>query len=44
MENEAKRALMQMKVKEYYKELELEKVENIYEYAIIFKGKKCIVR
>ena len=44
MENTAKKALKQMKEKEYYKELELEKVENIYEYAIVFKGKKCIVR
>ena len=25
-------------------ELELDEIENIYEYAIIFKGKKCIVR
>jgi len=44
MENTAKNALKQMKEKEYYKELELEGIENIYEYSIVFKGKKCIVR
>ena len=44
MENTAKKALKQMKEKEYYKELELEGIENIYEYSIVFKGKKCIVR
>jgi len=44
MENTAKNALEQMKEKEYYKELLLEKVDSIYEYAIVFKGKKCIVR
>ena len=44
MENTAKNALKQMKEKEYYKELLLDKIENIYEYAIVFKGKKCIVR
>lgn len=44
MEKEAVKALKQMKDKEYYKELELENVREIYEYAIVFKGKKCIVR
>lgn len=44
MEKAATKALNQMKEKEYYKELELDKVKEIYEYAIIFKGKKCIVR
>ena len=33
-----------MREKEYYQELVLDKVENIHEYAIIFKGKKAIVR
>ena len=44
MENLAKKAKKQMKEKEYYKELQLEKIENIKEYALIFCGKKCIVR
>lgn len=44
IEKEATKALKQMKEKEYYKELELEQVKEIYEYAIVFKGKKCIVR
>ena len=44
MEESAKKALSQMKEKEYYQELVLDKVEHIHEYAIIFKGKKAIVR
>ena len=44
MEESAKKALSQMKEKEYYQELVLDKVETIHKYAIIFKGKKVIVR
>ena len=44
MEETAKKALSQMREKEYYQKLVLDKVENIHEYAIIFKGKKAIVR
>ena len=44
MEQSAMNAIEQMKKKEYYRELELDKVKNIYEYAIIFKGKHAIVR
>jgi len=44
MEQSAINAIEQMKNKEYYRELELDKVKNIYEYAIVFKGKHTIVR
>lgn len=44
MEELAKRAIKQMKEKEYYQELVLNKVEKIYEVAMVFKDKKCIVR
>ncbi len=44
MENLASLAKNQMKEKEYYKELQLDKVQNIKEYALVFCGKKCIVR
>ena len=44
MEIIAENARKQMKEKEYYKELELDQVTNIKEYAIVFSGKKCIVR
>ncbi len=44
MEKLASIAKEQMKEKEYYKELELDKVQNIKEYAVVFCGKKCIVR
>ncbi len=44
MENMASLAKNQMKEKEYYKELQLDKVSNIHEYALVFCGKKCIVR
>ena len=44
MEEESLEAKKQMKEKEYYKELQLDKVENIHEYALVFCGKKCIVR
>ena len=44
MENIFENAIAQMKEKEYYKELELDKVQNIKEYAVVFCGKKCIVR
>lgn len=30
--------------KEYYKELELDKVEKIITYSIAFRGKKCVVK
>ena len=33
----------QIKEKEYYKELELDRVENILTYCIAFKGKNCKV-
>ena len=44
METSAKDAINQMKDKEYYKELELEGVNNIKEIAMVFHGKKVIVR
>ncbi len=44
MEEKSLEAKKQMKEKEYYKELQLDKVENIHEYALVFWGKKCIVR
>ena len=44
MEEVANKAIEQMKEKEYYEELVLDKVKNIYSFAIIFKGKSCIVR
>ncbi len=44
MENLASLAKKQMKEKEYYKELQLDKVENIKEYALVFYEKKCVVR
>ena len=44
MEEVANIALEQMQEKEYYEELKLDKVKNIYSFAIIFKGKSCIVR
>ena len=44
MENLAIKAKEQMKEKEYYKELELDKIKDIKEYAIVFYEKKCIVR
>ena len=44
METLANIAKEQMKEKEYYKELELDKVQNIKEYAVVFCDKKCIVR
>ncbi len=44
MESLASVALNQMKEKGYYKELELDKVQSIKEYAVVFCGKKCIVR
>ncbi len=34
----------QMKEKEYYKELELDKVSEIHEISIVFGKKHCIVR
>ena len=44
METSAKDAINQMKDKEYYKGLELEGVNNIKEIAMVFHGKKVIVR
>ena len=44
IESVATKAIEQMRSKEYYKELELDKVKNIYEFAIVFKGKNAIVR
>ncbi len=44
MELSAKEAIKQMKEKEYYKELVLDKVSNIMEYVIVFSKKKVIVR
>ena len=44
IEEVANKAIEQMKEKEYYEELVLDKVKNIYSFAIIFKGKSCIVR
>ena len=44
MEKEAEIALNQIDTKEYFKELEIDKVETIYKYAFIFKAKSCIVR
>ena len=44
MEASANEALNQIEKKEYYQVLVSDKVETIYKYAIVFKGKKCIVR
>ena len=44
MEEYALIAKTQMKEKEYYKELVINKIEIIHEYAIVFHDKKCIVR
>ncbi len=44
MENKAQEGITQMKEKEYYKELILDKVTNIKEIVIVFHGKKAIVR
>ena len=44
IEKYAKKAIKQMRDKEYYKELVLDKVEDISCYAIVFKDKRCIVR
>ncbi len=44
MENKAREGITQMKEKEYYKELILDKVTNIKEIVIVFHGKKAIVR
>jgi len=44
IEELAIKGLNQIEEKEYYKELELDKVENINKYVIVFYGKECIVR
>ena len=44
MNEEIEKAIVQIEDKEYYKELELDKIEKIYKYSICFYKKKCIVR
>ena len=43
LEEKAKIGKEQLVDKEYYKELELDRVENILTYAVAFKGKECKV-
>lgn len=43
IEEKAKIGKEQIISKEYYKELELDKVEKILTYAVAFKGKLCKV-
>ena len=43
LEEKAKIGREQILEKEYYKELELDRVENIITYGIAFKGKECKV-
>ena len=43
LEEKAKIGKKQIANKEYYKELELDRVENILTYAVAFKGKECKV-
>ena len=43
-EEEINKAIVQINDKEYYKELELDKIEKIYKYSICFYKKKCVVR
>lgn len=43
LEEKAQLGKEQIKEKEYYKELVLDKVENIKNYSIAFQGKKCKV-
>lgn len=43
IEQKAKKGTEQIYEKEYYKELELEKVQNILIYSVAFQGKKCKV-
>lgn len=44
LENVAEKGLEQINQKEYYKELEVEQVENINTYCVAFYKKKCIVK
>ena len=44
MNEEIEKAIVQIEDKEYYKELELDKIEKIYKYSIYFYKKKYIVR
>ena len=44
VEEKAQKGKEQIVDKEYYKELELDRVENILTYAVAFKGKECKVR
>lgn len=41
LEQKAREGFEQLKEKEYYQELVLDKVENIMTYAIAFQGKRC---
>ncbi len=41
IELKAKKGKEQINEKEYYKELELDKVQNIVTYSVAFQGKKC---
>lgn len=43
LEEKAQLGKEQIKEKEYYKELELDRVKNIITYGIAFKGKECRV-
>ncbi len=44
IEKKVMEAQKQMKEKEYYKELELEKIKNIKEIVIVFYKKSAVVR
>ena len=44
LEQKAQEGKKQIIEREYYKELELDRVEKILTYSIAFKGKKCVVR
>ena len=44
VEEKAQKGKEQIVDKEYYKELELDRVENILTYAVAIKGKECKVR
>ena len=43
LNKKAEEGKQQIKEKEYYKELELDRVENIITYSVAFKGKMCKV-
>ena len=44
MEDVSKKGLKQIKDKHYKEELEKDKIKTIYEYVVVFHGKKAIVR